>query len=233
MNIINEAFYGVYPDKELKYDCSVKYSGKFKDYNANVKIRGDRLVFNLSRRWKEVGRDIKIGLLQELFVKLFKEKKSTTQMELYSSFIKSLHKFIPKENVDLSLAESFERVNNEYFYGTVEMPNLVFGGHTTTKLGSYEFQTDTITISEALRDVPEELVDYVMYHEILHKKIQFKSSGGRSYYHTGEFKKKEKEFKNSEEIEKQIRNVIARKKGFVAGFRLKKQKKGFLDWIFG
>ena len=40
MNIVERAFKEIYPDKEFIYNSSVKYSGKFKPFNANVKRMG-------------------------------------------------------------------------------------------------------------------------------------------------------------------------------------------------
>jgi hypothetical protein len=51
-----------------------------------------------------------------------------------------------------------------------------------------------------------------MYHEMLHKKYKFNSKNGRSYHHTSQFRKKEKAYPNSEEIEKKLNSLAVRKK---------------------
>jgi hypothetical protein len=208
MNIIHEAFKQLYPDKELKYNTSIKYSNKFKAYNSNVRITGNHLQFNLSKKWKEIDRNICIGLIQELLIKVFKESKKTLNIELYNSFIKKLHIAAPKTETHPILEDSFNRVNNKYFYGMIEKPNLKFGTYSRTKLGSYEYQTDTITISRIFENSPQELLDYIMYHELLHKKLKFYNQSGRSYHHTAEFKKRECEFENSAEVERKIKKLI-------------------------
>ena len=68
--LIKEAFQELYPNKELNYSLSLKYSRKFKPYNANVKRYGNNLIFNLSRDWKKISREIQIGLIQELLAKI-------------------------------------------------------------------------------------------------------------------------------------------------------------------
>ena len=47
---------------------------------------------------------------------------------------------------------------------------------------------------------------------MLHKKHKFISKNGKNYHHTREFKKKEKEFENAEEIEKLIRIITTKKR---------------------
>ena len=96
-----------------------------------------------------------------------------------------------------------EIINDKYFLGLIELPNLKFGKNSFTKLGSYSYASDTITISSALKH-DFELLDYVMHHELLHKKHQFNSKNGRSYHHTALFRKKEKEFENAGLMEKRL-----------------------------
>ena len=85
-------------------------------------------------------------------------------------------------------------MNEQYFFETMEVPNLRFGKHSTRQLGLYEYGTDTITISSVLRNAPESILDYVMYHEMLHKKFKYSHSGGRSHHHTAEFRQAEAKY---------------------------------------
>ncbi len=206
MNIIQQSFKELYPERELGYETKIKYSRKFKPYNANIKLYRNKLTLNLGREWKTISRDIKIGLIQELLLKLFRGKKETYNIKLYNTFIKKLHLIAPKTKSDPELEESFNKINNKYFYGSIEIPNLTWGSNSTTKLGSYEYASDTITISSVLKS-RDDLLDYVMYHELLHKKHQFKSKNGRNYHHTALFRKKEKEFENSGLIEQKLKSL--------------------------
>ncbi len=203
MNIIQESFERLYPGKEFDYDTRINYSGKFKPFNANVRFTTTRITLNLSKKWKGIDKEIQIGLIQELLVKLFKSKKHTKNMDMYTTFIKKLHHFVPKTESDPTLESSFNRINDKYFSGLIEMPNLKFGKNSFTKLGSYSYASDTVTISSALKQ-DYELLDYVMHHELLHKKHQFSSKNGRSYHHTALFRKKEKEFENADLMEKRL-----------------------------
>jgi|SRR3989338_798518 len=211
MDIIQEAFSKLYPDKEFNYNSKIKYSWKFKDFNANVKKYYDNLEFSLSRKWKSVDKDIKLGLIQDLMNKIFKTNEKTGNIELYNIFIKKLHLAIPKTKTDIVLEDSFNRINEKYFYGIIEKPNLVWGNKSVNQLGTYDYHTDTIKISLIFKEHIE-LLDYIMYHEMLHKKYKFTSKNNRTYHHTKEFKKKEREFDNAKEMERLIRVVTTRKR---------------------
>ena len=209
-NIIEEAFQQLYPEKEIKFNLSLKYSRKFKPYNANVKRYGNNLIFNLSRDWKKISKEIQIGLIQELAVKILHDKKKTMSMELYSLFMKNVHVAVPKTKTDEILEESFNKVNDGYFNGMLDKPNLQWGSSSTSKLGSYEYGSDAITISAIFKENPNELLDYVMYHEMLHKKFKFENKNGRTLHHSPEFRRMEAKFPNRDLMEKEISRLAGK-----------------------
>lgn len=215
-----EAFLDLYPEKVPEHTFSLGYSGKFRGYNANVKMRGKKMMFWLSRKWKTIQPEIQMGIIQELMVRIFKDKRNTTGMDLYHTFLKNIHMVIPKTKSDPLLEASFVRINEKYFFGMLEQPNLAWGTASFRKLGSYEYGTDTITLSRILSEDPE-LVDYVMHHEMLHKKLQYKAKNGRSLHHSSEFRRLEKRFENSALLEKRLQNLG------------RKRKRGFFNGLFG
>jgi len=210
MNIAELAYAELYPQRGIDYRISVRYSRKFKPYNANVKKYGNNLIFHLSKDWKKISKEIQIGLIQELLTKILKDKKKTMNMELYNMFLKNVHIAIPKIKTDSMLEASFNRNNDMFFNGMLDIPNLEWGNDSTSKLGSYEYGSDTITISTIFQNAPKELLDYVMYHEMLHKKFKFESKNGRTLHHSPEFKRMEAKFPNRDLLEKGISKLARR-----------------------
>jgi len=226
--MIETAFKRLYPEKEFNYKAKLTYSKRFKDYNANIRRIGNNLEFSLSHEWKDVSDEIKIGLIQELFLKIFNHdyhdnknnnknanknnnnnnNKNTINMDLYNNFIRSLHIAVPKTKTNPVLEDSFNRVNEKYFYGLVERPNLVWKGNSKTKLASYGYQNDTISVSNIFRNADEELIDYLIYHELLHKKLKYYHKNGKSLHHTKDFRSMESVFADKKVIDKKIENVI-------------------------
>ena len=204
MDLITQSFKQLYPEKEPSYYSSIRYSRKLKPYNANVKKRGKNLFFHLSKEWEGISEDIQIGLIQELLVKLHKENKMTMNMELYNLFIKNLHLAIPKTKTDEMLKASFDRINELYLGGMLDLPNLQWGDESTRLLGHYQYASDMITISTIFKNAKKELLDYVMYHEMLHKKFKFEKKNGRTLHHSPKFRAMERRFENWQEIEGEI-----------------------------
>jgi len=215
-DIIKKAYKLLFPDEEFMYRGIIRYSAKFADYNANVRMYGSTLEYRLSRKWGNISEEIVIGLIQELLLKILGRKGKSTYIDLYNSFVKNLHIAVPKTRSHPVLEESFNRVNDKYFFGVMEMPNLIWGKRSTSQMGLYDFKRDTITVSRLLTEADPDLIDYIMYHELLHKKTKFKSTNGRTFYHSKEFKAAERAFEGFEFIEKKLQRHIRREK--VRGF---------------
>ena len=210
--LIKKSFSELYPNKNLEFEAKIKYSKAFKSYNANVKYARDmrKFEFHLSYQWKEVSDEIKIGLIQSLLNKIFNTNIKTINQDLYDIFLKKIPILSPKTESEPVLEESFNRVNEKYLQGMMIQPNLIFGGKNFHTLGTYNYAGDTIMISSILTKNTE-LLDYVMYHEMLHKKFQYKKSGKKTFHHTKEFKDWEKRFKNKE-IEKELQKFVRKEK---------------------
>jgi hypothetical protein len=102
------------------------------------------------------------------------------------------------------LEEVFTRVNDRYFQGRMERPILTWNKIiTSNKFGHYIPAADTLMISIALdrRDVPTYVIDQVMHHELLHKKLGTKVINGRTIAHTPEFRALEKSYKHYHEAQ--------------------------------
>ncbi len=208
MDIVEKSFRMLYPERELNCTTSLKYSGKFSDYNANVQLRGSHIEIKMSRKWEMISEEIRIGLVQELLLKMLGGKKQSMYIDLYNEFIKNLHIAIPKDNIEPFLGQSFDRVNDKYFLGMVEKPNLRWAGASKTKLGTYDFKKDEISISQVFRKIDLVYLDFVMYHEILHKCRKFESKNGRGKYHDRIFREKEKMFEGHEQLEKELNKKL-------------------------
>lgn len=197
--MIPRAYFELF-NEPCEYTTSLTYSHAFKGFNANIKMRKNHIEVRMSHDWKGVSEDIQIGLIQLLLTKLFSKKENraaqeTINMDLYKRFIKALPKYTKTTASDPTLLESFNRVNADYFNGFLETPNLVWGEESFSKLGTYEYATDTVRMSKILSK-DENMLDYVMYHELLHKKLQFYDKNGRSFHHTHAFKQLEKQYKD-------------------------------------
>ncbi|MBN2880510.1 M48 family metallopeptidase [Candidatus Woesearchaeota archaeon] len=216
ITLVEKAFEALYPDSVLNRDVVVKYYKSFKGYNATVKYNSTKLEFHISHLWQDIGDEIKIGLIQVLLLKVYsrKTKVRTLNIDLYEIFLKKVSSIIPKDNQDPLLLASFERMNYHFFNGIMEPCNLVWGKRSTRKFGSYDFSTDCIIMSSIFKKMlPEReyLMDYVMYHEMLHKKLKFDSSEKvRRFYHTKEFRDLERKYPLYERCEQELKEIAVK-----------------------
>ncbi|WP_052055932.1 SprT-like domain-containing protein [Myxosarcina sp. GI1] len=95
------------------------------------------------------------------------------------------------------LEELFHRLNREYFTGKLAKPRLSWNKILTQrKLGHYEPLRDRVVMSRTLDNpqVPQMVVELVLYHELLHKYHGVKWVNGKRMVHTPEFRRSERKF---------------------------------------
>ncbi|MBT3814649.1 hypothetical protein HOE37_01510 [Candidatus Woesearchaeota archaeon] len=209
MTLIKESFQRLFPEREFKYKTYLEYNRRLGNFNANIKYDYNKISIHLNLQWKDIEDEIKIGLIQTLLVKVFKTKKrQTSNINLYNNFIKNIPTLTEKIHSNPILESSFHRVNNGFFFNQIEKPNLKWGTDSRRKLASYNFHDDTVTVSTIFKESREELLDYLMYHELLHKYHKFNHKNGRSFFHTKQFKADENLYPDKEALEREISKII-------------------------
>ncbi|HEY9828084.1 MAG TPA: hypothetical protein V6D19_21815 [Stenomitos sp.] len=92
----------------------------------------------------------------------------------------------------------FNCVNETYFGGALSKPRLSWSrAFTHRKFGHYEPSRDRIVLSRTLDNpqVPSYVLEFVMYHELLHKQQGATWTKERRMVHTPEFRQQECQFK--------------------------------------
>jgi predicted metal-dependent hydrolase len=104
----------------------------------------------------------------------------------------------------------FEIVNQQYFQGTLTKPRLVWSGiFSSRKFGHYERVRDRIVLSQTLDSdrVPQYTVEFVLYHELLHKYHGTQWVNGKCLVHTPEFRRSERQFAQYIEAEDSLKRL--------------------------
>ena len=211
MNLARRAVYDLYGKLPDSRRIDIRYSGRFRELNSNVTYTSREVIFNLSKKWLEFSEELRIGLIQSLAVRVYRLEGESFEMDLYDKFISNLPKFAKVDKSDDVLEDSFLRINEKYFDNNLTRPNLVWGQNAFTKLGHYEHQTDTVLISNIFKENIE-LLDYIMFHELLHKKHGLKKSkNGRSIHHSRAFRLDEKRYEDVD-VEKKLRSFVRKKR---------------------
>ncbi|HQZ70353.1 MAG TPA: hypothetical protein PK826_03345 [Anaerolineae bacterium] len=109
------------------------------------------------------------------------------------------------------LVAVFTRVNQTFFAGRLAQPSLNWSAEVSRrKLGHYRPMTDELQLSLALDrpDVPAEVLDFVMYHELLHKAIGVDTKDGRRRAHTAMFRLAEARYPHRDRVERWLRRHL-------------------------
>lgn len=105
----------------------------------------------------------------------------------------------------------FHPINQEYFAGEMAKPRLTWNKTLThRKLGHYEPLRDRIVMSRTLDSpqVPQMVVELVLYHELLHKHHGAKLLNGKRMVHTPEFRRSERQFQHYQEAQQWLERSL-------------------------
>jgi predicted metal-dependent hydrolase len=91
----------------------------------------------------------------------------------------------------------FEALNTRFFHGLMARPRMSWSQTKTRRiLGHYDPAHNAIIISRVFDHfaVPAYVLEYIVYHEMLHLKHPVKLRGSRRCVHSSEFQAEEKLF---------------------------------------
>jgi predicted SprT family Zn-dependent metalloprotease len=106
------------------------------------------------------------------------------------------------------LTAAFDRVNDHYFQARLSRPRLTWSDtFTGRKFGHYDPVHDTVMVSVTLdhAEVPALAVDFVIYHELLHRELGIEWHNGRARPHDRQFQESEQQFEQFQ----QAKQVLA------------------------
>lgn len=111
------------------------------------------------------------------------------------------------------LTEQFQRLNRLYFHGALPLPRLSWSrSHTRRIFGHHDPVHNAIVVSKSLDDsrVPLFVIEYILYHEMLHLKTGTKRQNGRVIYHSAEFRREERRFAKFDEANAWLKEFVSR-----------------------
>ncbi len=111
------------------------------------------------------------------------------------------------------LAPLFEELNGRYFDGALVRPRLAWSARPwRSMLGCFDAALNQIVISGDLdrHTVPKHVVEYVLYHEMLHLKYPLKFSRSRLQAHTPQFRVEERRFSHYDQARRFLSRLRVR-----------------------
>jgi hypothetical protein len=109
-----------------------------------------------------------------------------------------------------NLEEIFDELNLRFFHGLMGRPQMSWSREASRHLlGHYDPAHNTIIISRIFDDpkLPRFLIEYIVYHEMLHLKHPVKLRGSRRCVHPRDFQEDEKLFPQLEEVKAWLKRL--------------------------
>ncbi len=203
------------PSVEVEFYPYVNVNSRIKSSNGTVYVKIAELLNNVPLKIHE-------ALAHILVAKLLGKKVPVNARKIYRDFLNKAdfqakainhkretgRKMItsPIGNV-YNLENIFGKLNLVYFQNEIEKPQLSWSiRQTYRRLGHHDPVHNAVIISKSLdaKDVPKYVVEYVVYHEMLHIKHPVYQKNGRRCVHTTEFKRDEEKFPYFDDAEKWI-----------------------------
>ncbi len=200
----------------------------FAGLNHTIRIRNQRVYVRVSDVLRDAPRQVHRALAYILISKLYNKRAASEHEAIYRDYAYQPHVLRASDLArrkhgykqlqgaagrHYDLNRIFNRINRRYFGGELHKPQLSWSQRRNKRiLGHHDAAHDAIIISRSLdqADVPEYLIDYVMYHEMLHIKHRPRLINGRRVFHTNSFRNEEQRFARFDEAMKWLENLARR-----------------------
>lgn len=198
----------------------------FAGLNHTARLHEGQLIIRLSDIFTDAPDEIYHSLAVILLAKLYRKKIDNAYNRTYRTFILSgeiqerarmvrntrcrLVRPGRSRGVHIDLNALFDRLNDQYFGGSIDKPRLSWSAKKSRYvLGRYDATHHSIFISRLfdVANVPPYVIEYVMFHEMLHVKHQSHVRDDRIIVHTPEFKIEEQTFPHYQEAKLWLKGI--------------------------
>jgi hypothetical protein len=184
----------------------------YADLTHTIRLREDTAHVRLSDVLRDAPRTVVEAAAAILLARLYRRRAPKQLLETYRefSYAKSTRRLLlalrrhralrvehRPEGKHHDLGPMFDRLNRRYFRNELPMPRLGWSPQVwRTQLGCFDPALRQIVMNRQLdrKEVPEYVVAYVLYHEMLHLKHPIRFARCRRESHSREFRKEEQRF---------------------------------------
>jgi predicted metal-dependent hydrolase len=184
----------------------------FANVNNTIRLRDGKLLVRLSDLLEGAPEAVLRAIAHILLAKMYRRPIDRAQAARYRKYVAS-HEIVRKAHLVRQLRGRkllrsprghfydldavFEELNTRFFHGLMARPRMSWSqGKTRRILGHYDPAHNAIIISRIFDHpgVPRYVLEYIVYHEMLHLKHPVKLRGSRRCVHSAEFQAEEKLF---------------------------------------
>lgn len=193
--------------------------------SSTIRLRQGRIYARVSDILMEAPPEVLFALACILIAKLYRRKIPREQQEIYRFYTthtavlevsnearrrRGYKRTTSAQGAHYHLEELFDRLNEEYFGGELPRPLLSWSTRKARRvLGHHDNIHNAIILSRILdsAETPLFVVEYVLYHEMLHIKHPQRLVNGRKIIHGAEFRADERRFANFIEANKWLERI--------------------------
>jgi hypothetical protein len=199
----------------------------FAGLRSTITVRNGAVKARVSDLLEEASPLVLEALAEILLARIFRRRPSREARECYLAYTfrpamrvridaarreRGSKRLLPARGGHHDLDEIFHGLNHRFFHGQIPPARLGWSHKNSHRiLGHYDSGHGTIIVSRKLDSpsVPRYLVEYVVYHEMLHIRFPVERSGQRRVVHSREFREAEKNFPQYELACRQIKHLCA------------------------
>jgi len=197
----------------------------FANVNNTIRLREGRVLVRLSDLLEAAPEPVLGAIAHILIAKIYRKPIAPEHATRYRRYVSSheishkanllrqmrgrKHILSPKGQI-YDLEEIFEDLNRRFFHGLLARPLLSWSRERArNSLGHYDPAHNAVIISRVFDHprAPRYVLEYIMYHEMLHLKHPVKLRGSRRCVHSAEFQAEEKSFPQLEEAKRFLRRL--------------------------
>ena len=184
----------------------------FANVNNTIRLRQGRLLVRLSDLLEGAPDAVLRAIAHILLAKMYRQPIDRGHAARYRKYVAS-HDIVrqthlvrqlrgrkrlrPARGYFYDLDSIFEQLNTRFFHGLMARPRMSWSQTKTRRiLGHYDPAHNAIIISRIFDHpaVPTYVLEYIVYHEMLHLKHPVRLRGSRRCVHSAEFHAEEKLF---------------------------------------
>jgi predicted metal-dependent hydrolase len=184
----------------------------FANVNNTIRLRNGRLLVRLSDLLEGAPEVVLRAIAHILLAKMYRRPIDRGQAARYRKYVAS-HEIVRKTHLVrqmrgrkklrparghyYDLDAVFEELNTRFFHGLMARPRMSWSQTKTRRiLGHYDPAHNAIVISRIFDHpaMPAFVLEYIVYHEMLHLKHPVRLRGSRRCVHSAEFQAEEKLF---------------------------------------
>ena len=199
----------------------------FAGMRSTIRLHENRAQVRVSDILAEAPPLVLEALAEILLAQLFRRRPSREARECYVAYTfrpavrqridearreRGRKRLLNPRGRHFDLEEIFAALNQTFFAGELPAARLGWSRkRSRTTLGNYDDAHSAITITRWFDSpsIPRSLVEYVVFHEMLHMRYPTTRNGHRRVVHSAEFRRAEKQFPKYETALRQLKRLTA------------------------